>query len=575
MCTYDMNTYQTHMIHTLPNTGTGNRQLLLTKLPYDRIETTSCCCLPSTSTATATVVLVAERNDPVQDRFKLTFGGTTPMSQGPEFTGIKHSKTSIREALEGVDEQAWYATYGSTMALLSLVHACYLIHMAVGKHTRRRHRHSRSRSTTVVNYHKVVHRKQFHLLIGAVLNHHPNPEANTSYSSTRSSVLERSRLDVPAGNHREEPTPNTSSDLVSARQGLTFLSLPLPSTPSSWLTFFNNGPFRTGNILQGLPLLFYCAHCLWACRALEVIYRDADYTRVLWTLTWTAFFLDFAFTRMALGVVRELNFATSAPFVMDDSPRDDAVDSGARSTTIASRVHRTLMHRSIGSLTATTAAVLFLFQDHFDAPIPILPFLSIKGPILGTPVVSWIMVITILLRLSHSTHPVMGVACGTVSGLFWVSGWTFWLAERYWSCGMLMLYLGLCVLSLKLHGKVYLPCVDYIPWNRDGHLVLRREEGGETLMGMNQGTDDSSIHSEASLGAYDAEDEEEDAIELAISSRRPQTDRPSSSSTTTSLTGRSEQHRNVESDSEHAPLPSAVSASLSMRSRRVPVIGRR
>ena len=539
----------------------------------------------ATATTNDTSVLVAdsERNSPKHEGVNLTFGGTTEGLYGPEFTAnsahtkrirkLRYSKRAFYEELEGVDEQAWYATYGSTTALLSLVHAFYLRRVwGTGKGPRRRHSRSRSRQTAMASYHEVVHRKQFHLLIGAILNHHPNPEPSTS--STRSRPPERIRSDVPAGNHSEELASSTSSDPFSLLQWSTLLSEPLHSSPTSWLTFLNSGLFRTGNVLHGLPLLFYCSHCLWACRALEVIYCDAHYARVLWTLTLTAFFVDFAVTRMALGVIREMNFATSAPFAMGVSlwTSGDNDNNGDSSTTIASRVERILTHRNIGSLTATTAAVLFLFQDKFDAPIPVLPFLSTKGPILGTPVVSWIMVVAVLMRLSQSTHPVMGVACGTVSGVLWVSGWTFWLAEPYWSCGMLMICLVLCVLSLKLNGNIYLPCIDYSPWNRDGYFVHRQEELIETLMRSYQANDDSSSHTQSSRGDHDEEDVEEDAIEFGILSRRQQSDRPFSGSSATFLTGRSERHHDVEADAENAP---SVPASMTMRSRRAPGSGRR
>jgi hypothetical protein len=276
---------------------------------------------------------------------------------------------------------------------------------------------------------------------------------------------------------------------------------------------------------------------------------------------------------MALTIVQDMNFATSTPFVMGGALWTSIGDSNDRNTTssIASRVERTLTHRTMGGLTATTAAVLFLFQHHFDAPIPILPFVSTKGPVLGAPVVSWIVVIAILLRLSQSTHPVMGVACGTISGLFWTSGWTFWLAEPYWCYGGLSLYLGMCMLSLKIHTQIYFPCIEYAPWNANGDLVLGREsDQGETAMGINQENADDSSHTPSSSQGGSDDEDDEDTMELGAITRQEQPQRRRSSSSINYITETSLLDIDPEGDTEQIPLLPAASASMTMRSRRPP-----
>jgi hypothetical protein len=509
------------------------------------------------------------------ERFNVTIGASTTL-HGPGFNTshrnrFGHTKTALHETLPVVDEQAWYATYGSTTALISLVHAFYMRRLwGFGKNPRGRH--SRTTQNTMVNYHTVVRRKRLHLLIGAMLNHHPNIQRSTSV--IHEGVSESNRVHVPAENHAETQISRTVSGPISRLQQLATLPyfhvLFLHSTEQISFLF---GPFRPGKILHGLPGLFYCAHCLWACRALEVLYHGTHYARVLWTLTWTAFALDFALTHMALTILREINFATSAPFVIGASrliSNDGGDNNNRNSTTAASRVEQTLTHRSMGGVTVTTAAVLSLFQDHFDAPIPILPFLSCNGPILEIPVVSWIIALTILFRLSHSTHPVMGVVCGTVSGLLWVSGWTLWLAEPYWCSGTLILCLLLCLLSLKIHGKIYLPCIDFVPWNNRGDWVFGSDANGEISMRINQENDDVSRHTDSSDDERVEESEDDDDIELPTSNRRQQARRRVSRGSIDLVVETSNEDIDAEGDAEQVPLLPVASASMTRRPRRGP-----
>jgi hypothetical protein len=515
----------------------------------------------------------------LHERFNLTIGelGAERSKNSHEYKyRVRHSRISLQETLEEVDEQTWYSTYRSTTTLLVLAHAFYLKHLlGVGKQPRRRH--SRSRQTALVNYHKVVRRKQFHLLLGAVFSHTPpNTETNTNTLRPGTSIP-RGLLNVPPGNQSEEQSTGIGTTRTAGQpsrwRSTTFTPTALMSVQTRLRALFHAANLETGTTIRGLTLLFYCAHCLWACRALEVIYPGTAYVRVLWTLTWTAFVVDLAFTRMALGIVREMNFGTSSPLAMGASllTSHNNNDNNRGRTAIASKVEQTLTRRSVGGLTATTAAVLFLFQDHFDAPIPVLPFLSTKGPVLGTAFVSWLLVIAILSRLSQSTHPVMGVACGTISGLLWVSGWTFWLAEPYWCRGTLLLYFGVCLLSLKVRYHRFIPCVDYAPWDVRGDLVMDRDDTADAPIRIDPEHDDSSSQSRSSHGDRDDEDDEEhDAMELAPLGRQQLMQRRISSSSINFLTEMIQSGEDLEDHAEAAPLLPAVAASMTMRSRRAP-----
>jgi len=476
-----------------------------------------------------------------------------------------HLKMTSYETQAVVDEQAWYVTYGSTTALLSLVHAFYLRRLwCVGWNQRRRR--SRSQTTTqhtLVNYHKVVRRKRFYLLICAVINHHPSVVHRSTISSDHS-ALHRNQADVPIADQSETHMTSTSSERLSIlQQSATFLRRKLLFLQSRWQSSLIVRQFRPGNVLHGLTGLFYCAHCLWACRALEVIYHGTKYARVLWTLTWTAFALDFALTYLALTILREINFASSAPLLMV-IPLWDSNDNSRResSSTVASRVERTLTHRSVGGLTATTTAVLCLFYDHFDTPVPIFPLFSNKGAILEFPPVSVLIILIILLRLSHSTHPVMGVACGAISGMFWLSRWTPWLAEPFWCYGILIFFLFSCLLSLSAHCKIYLPCVDYTPWNTRGNVVSGVDEG-EVSTGMNGTSDEASDDSQSGDSIYIEEGEDNDSIELPLSNR-PRHTHPRISTRSIYHSGDTD----VDADTGQAALISVASISMTRRPRR-------
>lgn len=345
----------------------------------------------------------------------------------------------------GIDEQAWYSTYSSTLVLLLVVHALYLRQILARKHSRR---------SLVVNYNRLIQRKQFHEAIWAILNHAPT-KANT----------------MPTPESSAEETPrSTAMQSGNVAEGMPSHGTYQTCTPQSiggLVIFGKDWIFGPGKKLSGLPLLFYCAHILWSIRSLEVAMGSGwGYARFLWTMTWTGLALDLGFTYLALTTLREMNYGRSAPF----ATRFWATSSTANPA-VARQVEFALVRRSVGGATITTCAAIFVFRELFDVPIPVVPFLSTQLPVLDNPSISLFFIIVALLVLSHPTHPVAGVSCGTCAAVLWTSGCTTFLVEPYWSNGSIVVYVILCVMACKANNSAYLPCIDSVPWNCRGELI--------------------------------------------------------------------------------------------------------
>lgn len=422
----------------------------------------------------------------LQEKYNLTIGGvrkptgtaartststsTNVKSQGSSNKSPRRQRVSATNLEDlslhpGIEEQPFYSTYSATATLLLVVHILYVKQILTRK---------LSRSSLLANYNRLVQRKHYHLALGAILSHAPTKSGTrtstgTSRSPTRTQNIQRdsdpetsasaSARDrtIQHGNGEQTQTQSSSSVLPLVSR-LHAAAIPLV------------GPFGPGRPLSGLPLLFYCAHILWACRAMEVVYGSGwNYARVLWAVTWTGLVMDLGFTFTVLNMLRDTNYfssAASAPFAM-------GLTTSTNDTTppVARQVERVLVQRSIGSLATTTCAVLFVFRDHFDVPIPAIPFLPTIWPLLSNPTISYTLAVGLLLVLSHPIHPVAGVTCGTLAGLFWVSGWTNFLADPYWSNGSIVAYVALCLLAFKANNIVYLPCIDYVSWDSRGEII--------------------------------------------------------------------------------------------------------
>jgi hypothetical protein len=422
---------------------------------------------------------------------------------------------------------------------------------------------------------------------------------------------------------QQQQPPNTNN---SANPQRNILGIPFGRCIMWVRDWYRSSAFSNGRHLSGLPLLFYNAHILWSCRALEGDISSYSYARLLWGLTLVAFLLDLWFTFTVLSMVRDMNHATSSPFLMGAS----LTSSGrSRSRSASSRpavaqqlqLERLLSRRSIGSLTIVTSALLVIFRDRFPyVPLQVVPFLEARTHLLPVvfdldlnfdvpPPFTYGLCVALLLVLSYPVHPIASVACGTLSGMLWTSEVTSFLVQPYWSNGSIACYLMVCLLSLKASGSSWIPCVEYVSWDARGRFTDHRRdqhphhhhhhhhhgpllvvESIEQQQHEGRGGDDSSDTSSHSL-------EEESANELPLFG----SPRTTTTTTTTSRDAEDDnsslRHRlpmmgdlddededdnddddNDNDNDEHHPLVSnaaaAAARSTTMRSRRTPSVSR-
>ena len=89
---------------------------------------------------------------------------------------------------------------------------------------------------------------------------------------------------------------------------------------------------------------------------------------------------------------------------------------------------------------------------------------------------------------------------GTLSGMLWSSNITIFLAEPYWSNGVILMYIAFSVLSLKASDSPLVPFVDFVSWDRNGRSIeTQQQEGGQvTLSNSSNNTHSSDSDDESS-----------------------------------------------------------------------------
>jgi hypothetical protein len=249
--------------------------------------------------------------------------------------------------------------------------------------------------------------------------------------------------------------------------------------------------------LSGLPLLAFCSHILWQCRALEELFNnyegsvigravednvdgieeiqtiairvqkadedasssrmvpdDYAYFRMLVTLSLTALLLELGYLRSTLRRIDQtIDYDNSR-----NSPRN------------------LLRRRSMGSLGSLCAALLSVYDSHFPyTHVPVVPFVRLS--FISNSVFSHTFLIFILFLLCHRMHSLMSVVCGLFSGALWSLQITSFLATKYWGDRMLWALFIAILFSLKANTtysrllSTVIPCLDHVAWNRDGEIV--------------------------------------------------------------------------------------------------------
>jgi len=344
-----------------------------------------------------------------------------------------------------------YENYGTTLLLIIVLHIIYFYQW--NKRC--------SKQDVCTNYDQLVEKKQFYRTVVAVMSHPPVDGGERGGNQT-----------VVGSNNNNEATASTTNDVngnaATATTGisrfipcLTFLHRFLHSARRIKQQYVDRllQPLVSGS-LSGLPLLAFCSHILWQCRALEELYveyggtlvgrvlDDADgidrigtvaihmktaedtssssshleehqhdsyaYFRVLVTLTLTALLLEVKYLRDTLRRLDQtIDYDNSR-----NSPRN------------------ILKQRSMVSLCSLCAALLTVYDSHFPfTQIPLLPFVRVS--FLTNSGFGKTLMILILFVLCHRVHPVTSVISGVISGALWSLQITSFLGTKYWGDMML------------------------------------------------------------------------------------------------------------------------------------------
>mmetsp|Transcript_11453 Transcript_11453/g.17004 ORF Transcript_11453/g.17004 Transcript_11453/m.17004 type:complete len:547 (+) Transcript_11453:67-1707(+) len=379
-----------------------------------------------------------------------------------------------------------YENYGTTLLLIIVLHIIYVYQW------NRRY----SKQDVCTNYEQLVEKKQYYRAVVAVMSHPPVDGGERGGSNTVTAA-------VVGSNDSDAPSTTNSNNGIAATANtgisrfvpcLTFLHRFLHSARRIKQQYVDRllQPLVSGS-LSGLPLLAFCSHILWQCRALEELYVDYGgtlvgrvldhaegidrigtgaihmkttesqleqhepdryaYVRVLVTLALTALLLELKYLR---DILRRLN-------------RTIDYDNSRNSP------QNLLKQRSMVSLCSLCGALLTVYDAHFPfIQIPLLPFVRVS--FLTNSSFNKTLMILMLFVLGHRVHPFTSVISGIVSGALWSLQLTSFLGTKYWG-DMMLWSLGIAImLSLKANTtytwpSAVIPCLDYVSWNRDGEVV--------------------------------------------------------------------------------------------------------
>lgn len=357
-----------------------------------------------------------------------------------------------------------------------------------------------TRQDVVASYRDVVIRKQFHKALIATLSH-PASDSSAVSSYAYTPMYERnSSSAVPMGDDSEIHTRRTSTISNEIANILSSRSNMMEKMKAALR------PLVDGK-LSGLPLLAYVSHIIWQCRPLEEFFDYASdrqyaslhhptfnvttiiaadsviqqtfhagsdhtsaskseesyrYHRVIIALMFTSLCLDLLVTHLVAGHFKGLI---------------------SRSNSSGQQTLDRAMDRGICSLTPLCTALLVMYTEYFPhTSISVLPCMNTTRIGITSSVLGYILSYIILSLLSHRSYPLMGVLCGSMSGILWINGLTKFLAGAY-SGNCLILFLALLfALSYKvqylsvsrtrrtLPGIDWFPCIEKVLWDENGHI---------------------------------------------------------------------------------------------------------
>jgi hypothetical protein len=248
--------------------------------------------------------------------------------------------------------------YPTTLFLILVVHLLFLYQWNA----------RRSRKQVLASYRILVQKKQFHRIWVALLSHPPlhvgrsrssrhEYQSELAPSNPQSSIAMGDADADAHHNHMHMHNNNSSSDNIRLVYSTALEQIRTKVVPTL-------EPLLRGHA-SGLPLLLYNSHILWSCRALERNYQDDafHYARVLLVLA----FLTVAVELSASHVLLQSPVMSRAPQFQSIQP-DQTADA-------IHRIRKQLLHRTMGTLTVVSTAVLLIFRSEFMyVPLQILPW---------------------------------------------------------------------------------------------------------------------------------------------------------------------------------------------------------
>jgi hypothetical protein len=404
---------------------------------------------------------------------------------------MNHTVSSIRQQ----DDGSLATSSTTTMVIVLLIHVLFLHQWNSRK----------QRKDLLVSYSILVHKRQYYKLWLALLSH---PPSSSSSSSSSSQTNNNNMMDWEQQQQQQQQ-----------------------QLPLEWRLPIRTllGQAASWAYQSGFALLLYNSHLLWSCRALEgwynyqqfqiiislspeVVGRPFQYARVLLALTTVALLVELRFSYILLQVCKRLggpDAMTSSVMMIQLSSQEPTL----AAPTSHNRMQQKIIRKPIGTLTGLTCALTAVFHYHFEyIPLQVLPFVDNRLLLLGFSVpvtLSLLLVFGVLGYLSYPSRTLGPIVCGLASGVLWCLGVTTFLQDVYWGSSLAMFLVFLCALSLRAsdnptrepildthhhhhrrHHRTWVPCVDFVSWNRRGEQV--REEYWDPLSRHVPHSEDSS-----------------------------------------------------------------------------------
>ena len=243
-----------------------------------------------------------------------------------------------------------------------------------------------------------------------------------------------------------------------------------------------------------------------------------QYLRVLFSLTFMALVLELRVSSLLLKIAARGSLSSSGSDTdltirfTDNTTGNSNRQRGRQSSESGSttdRIQHRLLYRSIGTLTSLSCALLIVFQHRFEyVPLQVFPFLDNRWLLVGLSLPAFItpfLCLFILAILSMPSHPVTSVCYGLFSGILWSFGLISFLEEPYWGNSLILAIILVSCASIKATGysstsssiappttsttrggftnasnpntpAAWVPCIDFVSWNRRGERMRTFEE---------------------------------------------------------------------------------------------------